>query len=195
MWGLGIWFLSKKGYQCPLPILCPTNTIFFSEALAVCSAIHISEHFPGMTHLLIATDNTNTFNIFMSLSAQPVYNPILILAVSVLLHCDVDLKVVYIPGPLNHVTDALSRYQNDLVRKLVPATQIENFTPPQDAGGKKMILISMSLRQPPRVAWMLDHLNYKRSILLGLSIDSTTAATYSSTTNSYLTFCKKITYP
>ena len=131
----------------------------------------------------------------MSLSAQPVYNPILILAVSVLLHCDVDLRVVYIPGPLNHVTDALSQYQNDLVRKLVPAIQIENFTPPQDAGGKKMILISMSLRQPPRVAWMLDHLNYKWSILLGLSIDSTTAATYSSTTNSYLTFCKKITYP
>ena len=134
--GLGIWFLSeKKGYWCPLPILCPTDTILFSEALAMCSAVHISEHFPGMTHLLIATDNTNTFNIFASLSAQPVYNPILILAVNVLLHCDVDLRVVYILGPLNHVANALSRYQNDLVRKLVPAIQIENFTPPQGALG------------------------------------------------------------
>ena len=37
---------------------------------------------------------------------------------------------------------------------------------------------------------MLDRLNYEQSILLGLSIDSTTAASYSSTTNSYLTFCK-----
>ena len=94
-WGLGIWFLSeKKGYQCPLPILHPTDTIFFSEALTVCSAIHISEHFPGVMHLLIATDNTNTFNIFTSLSAQPLYNLILILAVNVLLHCDVNLRVV-----------------------------------------------------------------------------------------------------
>ena len=41
-----------------------------------------------------------------------------------------------------------------------------------------MILISALLRQPPRVAWMLDHLNYEWSILLGLSIDSTTAAMY-----------------
>ena len=49
----------------------------------------------------------------------------------------------------------------------------------------------MSSRQPSRAAWILDHLNYEQSILLGLSIDSTTAATYSSATNSYLTFCKK----
>ena len=49
----------------------------------------------------------------------------------------------------------------------------------------------MSSRQTPRAAWTLDHLNYEWSILLGLSIDSTTAAMYSSATNSYLTFCKK----
>ena len=63
-----------------------------------------------MMHLLIATDNTNTFNIFMSLSAQPAYNPILISAVNILLHCDIDLRVIYIPGPLNHITDALLWY-------------------------------------------------------------------------------------
>ena len=142
----------------------------------VCSAIHISEHFPGVTCLLIATDNTNTFDIFASLSTQPVYNPILILAVNVLLHCNVNLRVVYILGPLNHIADALSQYQNDLVRKLVPAIQIENFTPGCAGGGKKMILISTLSRQPPRVAWTLDRLNYEWSILLGLSIDSTTAA-------------------
>ena len=54
-----------------------------------------------------------------------------------------------------------------------------------------MILISASLRQPPRVAWTLDCLNYEQSILLGLSIDSTTTAMYTFTTNSYPTFCKK----
>ena len=136
VWGLGIWFLSeKKGYQCPPPILHLTDAIFFSKALVVCSAVHISECFPGMMHLLIATDNTNTFDIFMSLSAQPAYNPILISAVNILLHCDIDLRVIYIPGPLNHITDALLWYQNDLVRKLVPAIQIKNFTPSQDALG------------------------------------------------------------
>ena len=49
----------------------------------------------------------------------------------------------------------------------------------------------MLSRQPPRVAWTLDCLNYEWSILLGLSINSTTAAMYSSTMNSYFTFCKK----
>ena len=40
MWGLGIWFLSEKsGCQCL------TDAIFFFDALVVCSAIHISEHF------------------------------------------------------------------------------------------------------------------------------------------------------
>ena len=54
-----------------------------------------------------------------------------------------------------------------------------------------MISISVLPRQPPRVAWTLDHLNYEQSILLGLSINSTTAAMYSSAMNSYFTFCKK----
>ena len=132
---LGHLVLVREEYQCPLPIQHPTDAIFFSKALVVCTAIHISEHFPGVTHLLIATDNTNTFDIFTSLSIQPVYNPILISTVNVLLHCDVNLRVIYIPGPLNHIADVLSRYQNDLVRKLIPAIQIENFTPPQDVLG------------------------------------------------------------
>ena len=49
-WGLGIWFLSeKRGYQCLLPIQHLIGTIFFSEALVVYSAIHISEHFLCVT--------------------------------------------------------------------------------------------------------------------------------------------------
>ena len=107
-WGLGIWFLlEKRGYQCLLPIQHPTDAIFFFKALTVCSAIHISEHFPGVTHLLIATDNTNVFDVFASPITQPTYNPILISVVNILLRCDIDLRVVYIPGPLNHITDAL----------------------------------------------------------------------------------------
>ena len=52
-----------------------------------------------------------------------------------------------------------------------------------------MIHISPMSWQPIRVAWTLDWLNHEWSILLGLLIKSSTAITYSSATNSYLTFC------
>ena len=87
-------------------IQCSTNAIFFFEVLMVCSSIHISECFPGVTCLLVATDNTNMFDIFASLHAQLTYNPILILVVNVLRH-DINLRVIYIPEPLNHVTGTL----------------------------------------------------------------------------------------
>ena len=50
--------------------------------------------------------------------------------------------------------------------------------------------ISPTARQPYREPWTLERLNYERSILLGMSIDHSTSATYSSALNSYLTFCK-----
>jgi hypothetical protein len=53
-----------------------------------------------------------------------------------------------------------------------------------------MIEISRSARQPHREPWPMDRLVHERSILLGMAIDNTTAATYSSALNSYLTFCK-----
>lgn len=134
--GLGIWFLSeKKGFQCRLPIAVPTKAIFFFEYLAVCCAVHIAVQFPQITRLLIATDNTNTFDIFASLSAQPIYNPILMSTINVLLRHNLALRVFYIPGPQNIVADALSRYKNDLAMKLVSGLQIETFPPPQDALG------------------------------------------------------------
>ena len=53
-----------------------------------------------------------------------------------------------------------------------------------------MIRIASTSWQPHREPWTLKRLNYERSILLGLSIDTSTATTYSSALNSYLTFCK-----
>ena len=44
--------------------------------------------------------------------------------------------------------------------------------------------------QPHCELWTLEHLNYEHSILLGMSIDTSTAKTYSSALNSYLTFFK-----
>src|SRR5882762_3517601 len=55
--------------------------------------------------------------------------------------------------------------------------------------------ISATARQPHREPWTLERLNYERSILLGMSIDHSSSATYSSTLNSYLTFCKSHSLP
>ena len=49
--------------------------------------------------------------------------------------------------------------------------------------------------QPHREPWTLERLNYECSILLGMSIDISTAAMYSSALNSYLTFCKMHSLP
>jgi hypothetical protein len=53
-----------------------------------------------------------------------------------------------------------------------------------------MIKITSASWQPYRKPWTLERLNYERLILLGMSIDTSTAGTYSSALNSYLTFCK-----
>src|ERR1700728_269001 len=64
-------------------------------------------------------------------------------------------------------------------------------TPSTYAGGcQKIMEISPTSRQPCREPWSLERLNYEHSILLGMSIDTSTASTYSSALNSYLTFCK-----
>ena len=55
--------------------------------------------------------------------------------------------------------------------------------------------VSPTARQPHRELWTIKRLNYERSILLGLSIDHSTSATYSSALNSYLTFCKSHRLP
>src|ERR1700729_2661172 len=53
-----------------------------------------------------------------------------------------------------------------------------------------MISITHGSRQPVRQPWPMDRLIHERSILLGMAIDNSTANTYTSATNSYLTFCK-----
>lgn len=50
--------------------------------------------------------------------------------------------------------------------------------------------ISANSRQPARLPWAMDRLVLERSILMGMAIDLTTAASYNSAVNSYLTFCK-----
>src|ERR1700733_3309167 len=64
-------------------------------------------------------------------------------------------------------------------------------TPSTYTGGcQKIMEISPTSCQPRHEPWSLECLNYEHSILLGMSIDTSTASTYSSALNSYLTFCK-----
>ena len=134
--GLGIWFPGKHvEYQCPLPLNAPKDTIFFFEALATCSAILLAHSFRKTTRLIVYTDNTNTFDIFTSLSAKPVYNRILTASIDMLLEDKVDLRVFHIPGTDNIIADALSRYKNNLATLLSPNLIIGTFLPPQDVLG------------------------------------------------------------
>ena len=133
---IGIWFLLEKmGYQCPLPPGTPTDAIFFFKALAICCTVHLTSSFPHATRLHIVTDNTNTFDIFGSLSALPSYNSILISTVDVLLRTNIDLCVIHIPGTQNVIADALSQYHNELATKLVDGLTICTFQPPRNALG------------------------------------------------------------
>ncbi|KAG2067630.1 hypothetical protein BDR04DRAFT_1129544 [Suillus decipiens] len=133
--------------QCHLPSDAPHNTIFFFEALAVCSAIHtiVNMHEPP-GKLPVYTDNTNTVAMFDFLHAKPAYNSLLLLAVDVLFSYNVDLWVEHIPGHQNVITNALSCFHNELVKDLVPAAQIFDFEPPWDVLGA--IKIITGVRDP-----------------------------------------------
>ena len=134
--GLGVWFPGEHvGYQCPLPLNAPKDAIFYFEALAVCSAILLASSFQKTSHLIVYTDSTNTFDIFTSLAAKPVYNKILMCSIDMLLEDDLDLHVFHIPSHDNLIANPLSRYKNRLATILSPGLIIGTFTPPQDAMG------------------------------------------------------------
>jgi hypothetical protein len=135
--GLAYWFPDCDfGFQCATPPELPVGTIFFAEALAVCSAIHaIPDTDPLPRRVVIYTDNSNTVDIFNSLRASKPYNRILMSAVDVLITHNIDLRVYHVPGHENVIADALSCFHNDVALQLVPGLIIDNFTPPQDAMG------------------------------------------------------------
>jgi hypothetical protein len=124
------------GFYSPVTKERPTDGIFFFEAVAVCSALHWSSTLaPAPRKLTIFTDNMNTVNIFGSLRATPVYNPILKSSVDIRIQFDIDLQVLHVPGELNTVADAISRSNFDYAASLVPNLIIHTFQPPQDALG------------------------------------------------------------
>jgi hypothetical protein len=124
------------GFYSPVTKERPTDGIFFFEAVAVCSALHWSSTLaPAPRKLTIFTDNMNTVNIFGSLRATPVYNPILKSSVDIRIQFDIDLQVLHVPGELNTVADAISRSNFEYAASLVPNLIIHTFQPPRDALG------------------------------------------------------------
>ncbi|KAG2109720.1 uncharacterized protein F5147DRAFT_525650, partial [Suillus discolor] len=132
---LGLWFPDEDfACQSPLPDFTSTDTIYFMEALAVCSAIHAIQNMPEVPpRMLVYTDNTNVVAMFNTLRAEPQYNSILISAMDVLMEHDVDLRVEHVSGRTNIIADALSRFQNECVLRSAPNVQIFDFKPPRNA--------------------------------------------------------------
>ncbi|KDQ52375.1 hypothetical protein JAAARDRAFT_198293 [Jaapia argillacea MUCL 33604] len=96
--GLGFWFPTLAiGFQTSLPGHAPKETIFYFEALTVCSTLHYAaEVKPSPTKVVIYTDNTNTMSMFDSLWAHSRYNHVLMSLVDILLDAAIELHVPHI---------------------------------------------------------------------------------------------------
>ncbi|KAH6890708.1 putative retroelement protein [Coprinopsis sp. MPI-PUGE-AT-0042] len=117
--GMGFWVKNEDlGFYSPtidMPI--GEDFIFVHEAMCVLSAIcWLDEHEAIPQRVTIYTDNSNTADVFNSLSASPRINPILIAACDIALTSMIDFKVLFVPGVRNPVADALSRF--DITRAI-----------------------------------------------------------------------------
>nr|GAT60586.1 predicted protein [Mycena chlorophos] len=192
--GIGF-YLPDSGiaFQSPPPAYAPTGNIFFLEALCVLwvlveldRLVHAAPHGASYRRILVWTDSQNTFDIFNSLRAKPQYNEILKAAMDIVIRNDWQLRVGLLPGKKNVVADALSRWRNEDALA----------SPSSYAGGGRAVMeISLTSRQPVREPWTVERLTHERSVALGHVLDASTSATYSSALNSYLTFCKMHNFP
>jgi hypothetical protein len=131
--GLAFWCPSLlRGFQYPSndPSI---DCIFFWEALAIVSALHwaLTSSFPPPRCVLIYTDNSNSVDLFTTLRARPLYNPLLLTTADLLTTFGADLRVLHVPGHLNSVADALSRFHNANTQSLAPGLHITPFIPPR----------------------------------------------------------------
>ena len=133
--GMAFWFPEfNLGYQCHIPEDAELNHIFYYEALAVTSAI-LQDTGHTAPRMVVHTDNQNTINIWHSLKAHAPYNKLLMIAIDKLIDQKVDARVLHIPGVANTVSDALSRFQNEIALRLVPGLKIAEFQPPHGTLG------------------------------------------------------------
>ena len=130
--GMGFWYPARcLGFVFPLDLTTFSPGIFYFEAPMVVSAIYWAAHnlpLQPCSQLAIYTDNSNTVNMFNILCAQPLYNPLLITIIEILLLSKTHLRVFHVPGDENIVVDRLSHSCYDSVFHLVPTY---NFIPPR----------------------------------------------------------------
>jgi hypothetical protein len=144
--GLGFYFpAAGLGYQSKPPQNAPKDRIFYYEAFCVCWCLHQIADLvrangrTSVRKITLWTDSSNTYDIFNSLRARPLYNEILKSAVDVLISNNFKLRVLLLPGKKNVVADALSRWMNDVAISHHPDLLIDGskalpairFSPPR----------------------------------------------------------------
>src|SRR5260221_3458073 len=130
--GLGFWAPKRSCAFFSDPVLAVdlSFNIFLNEAFATLAAIHwASTLHPIPSHLAIHTDSSNSFHMFNSLHASDPYNLILMSTVSIRIENNIDLRVFFIEGKQNIITDALSHHSFNIVCKLAPDASIQRFMP------------------------------------------------------------------
>ncbi|KAJ4477777.1 hypothetical protein C8J55DRAFT_430547 [Lentinula edodes] len=130
---MGFWFHyddKTLGYQCMIPD-DHEKPIFYFEALTVVSAILHTIKLPFVPRVFVFTDNTNTVDMFHSLKAKQLYNPLLLTTVDHAICSNIQFRVAHIRGEENGIADALSRFDYTRLMHLAPSMKIYNFTPPQ----------------------------------------------------------------
>src|SRR5260370_6255340 len=77
--------------------------IFYNEALTILAALEWSSSLdPIPRQVAIHTDSTNSLNIFNSLHASEVYNPILMSAITIQIDSQIDLSLPHPGHPEHH---------------------------------------------------------------------------------------------
>ncbi|KAJ3861561.1 hypothetical protein EV359DRAFT_84204 [Lentinula novae-zelandiae] len=109
--GMGFWEChdgNMLGYQCSIPDdHADGKPIFYFEALTVVSAILYAIQLPSILRVFVFTDNTNTVDMFHSLKAKQLYNPLLLTTVDHTIRSDAQFRVAHICGEQNGIADAL----------------------------------------------------------------------------------------
>lgn len=107
------------------------SDIFFFEAFTVLCQIEWAATLrPPPKRLVIFCDNENTVSIFNSMKAYGLYNGILLLASTLLIRANMELRVVWLRGTTNTIADAISRSKFADAVNACPSLIIGHFTPP-----------------------------------------------------------------
>ncbi|KAJ7024257.1 hypothetical protein C8F04DRAFT_969233 [Mycena alexandri] len=129
--GLGFYIPAADiAFQSLPPVSGPSDRIFYYEAFCVCWCLHQIAALVRdsgkitLRRVTIWTDSSNTYDIFNTLRAKPLYNEILKSAIDVLIANDFKLRVLLLPGKKNIVADALSRWRNDVALSSHPGLAI-----------------------------------------------------------------------